>query len=431
MDTSSYLRSQGWLGTGHALNSHKPGLGLEAGLRAPGLSKPLTIPQKQNVFGIGKKQHDSHADQWWARAFDDVLKGVNAGPEGQKATPGGGEVGVAQQQPRTNMISMRLGGLGKHGNLYGNFVRGEGLRGTFLKAEEEDVVLELGRDDVADNRVDRGSKRRREDGVDENVPAGKKICNGKLATSENQEAGQQLHASRVAVQESSISMTGDGAVGSSREQRRQQRQQQEARKAKELADVQQALRIEVKESNKVNGDFDEIKGERRQRRKDRREGKAAEGTDAQTAVRLTGEEPVSLIQEGTETKAQRKQRREQRRARKAARTAKAQIARKSLVEEPVSRNERGSGSKEERRQRRQERRARKASEKPKVVVHQAVVNAMPMEGLENGEANKVAPDSRANKESAKTDEPNTAALKREKKARDEKKKKKRERKGLI
>ena len=132
MDTSSYLRSQGWLGTGHALNSHKPGLGLEAGQRAPGLAKPLTIPQKQNVFGVGKKKHDSHADQWWARAFDDVLKGVNnnAGPEGQMAK-GGAEMGNKQQQqpPRTNMISMRMGGLGKHGNLYGNFVRGEGLRG--------------------------------------------------------------------------------------------------------------------------------------------------------------------------------------------------------------------------------------------------------------------------------------------------------------
>lgn len=144
MDTSSYLRSQGWLGTGHALNSHKPGLGLEAGQRHPGLAKPLTIPQKQNVFGVGKKQHDSHADQWWARAFDDVLKGVNAGSARKE---GLAEPGVEQQQqpPRTNTISMGMGGLGKHGNLYGNFVRGEGLRGTFLKAEEEVVVAVGGR----------------------------------------------------------------------------------------------------------------------------------------------------------------------------------------------------------------------------------------------------------------------------------------------
>lgn len=429
MDTSSYLRSQGWLGTGHALNSHKPGLGLEAGQRTPGLSKPLTIPQKQNVFGVGKKKHDSHADQWWARAFDDVLKGVNnnAGAEGQKPTPGGAEVGREQQQqqpPRTNMISMRMGGLGKHGNLYGNFVRGEGLRGTFLKAEVEVVVVVGERDGVANGQVDKGTKRTRHDGVDEDVPAGKRICKEELATSKNQEVGD-LPAPKVAVQESSINMTSESTVGSSREQRRRQRQQQEARKAKELADVHHALSIAVKEPIKGNGDLKETKEDRRQRRK------AAEAADTQTAFISTGEEPVVSAQEGTETKAQgkqRKQRREERRARKAAETAKPQIALKSLVEKPVTRNERGSETKEEKRQRREERRARKATKKPKVAENQAVVIAMPMEGLENGKPKKVVPD----RKSAMTGEPSTVALKREKKARDEReKKKKREQKPLV
>ncbi|MDI1490249.1 MAG: hypothetical protein OHK93_001449 [Ramalina farinacea] len=422
MDTSSYLRSQGWLGTGHALNSHKPGLGLEAGQRHPGLAKPLTIPQKQNVFGVGKKQHDSHADQWWARAFDDVLKGVNAGSARKE---GLAEPGVEQQQqpPRTNTISMGMGGLGKHGNLYGNFVRGEGLRGTFLKAEEEVVVAVGGEDGVANRQVDKGMKRRRQDGVDEVAPAEKKICKEESATNGNQEAGD-LHASKVAVQASSISMASESAAVSSREQRRRQRQQQEARKAKELADVQHALDHTVNEPIKVNGDLNETKEERRQRRKEKGESKAAEAASTQRAFISTGEEPVISAQEGTETKAQRKQRREERRATKAATRAKPQIALKSLAEEPVSRNERGSETKKERRQRREERRARKATEKAKVAVHEAVVSAMPEEGLENGKTEKVVPDSRAKRMSAMTGEPSTVASEREKKARDERKKKK-------
>ena len=337
-----------------------------------------------------------------------------------------------QQQPRTNMISMRMGGLGKHGDLYGNFVRGEGLRGTFLKAveeeEKEEVVVMVGvrRDGVANSQVAKGTKRRRLDGVDEDVPVGKKICKEELTTNGDHQAGD-LHAPKVmAVQESSINMPNESTAVSSREQRRRQRQQQEARKAKELADVQHALNIAVREPIKVNGHLSETKEERRQRRKQDGERKAAGSAGAQAAFKPTGEELVSLIQGGTETKAQRKQRREELRVRKAAKTAKPQIALKSLAEEPVSRKVRGSETKEERRQRREERRARKATEKAKVAVHEAVMSATPLEELENGKTNKIVPDSRANRKLAMTGEASTVALKREKKARDERKKKKRE-----
>ncbi|KAL2051449.1 hypothetical protein ABVK25_008316 [Lepraria finkii] len=63
MDTAAYLTSQGWAGHGHAL--HHSGRGI---------TKPLTVTQKNNVLGIGKKKYDAHADQWWARAFDETLK---------------------------------------------------------------------------------------------------------------------------------------------------------------------------------------------------------------------------------------------------------------------------------------------------------------------------------------------------------------------
>lgn len=132
MDTTAYLHSHGWLGAGH-------------GLHARGLSKPLLVSQKQNVLGVGKKRHDAHADQWWARAFDGCLKGLEVSRQEEK---GNGEQGGVN----VRVEGMKGGGLdalrnvgsggkmkGKGAGLYGWFVRGEGLRGTL---GEETVVVE-------------------------------------------------------------------------------------------------------------------------------------------------------------------------------------------------------------------------------------------------------------------------------------------------
>ena len=124
MDTAAYLTNQGWRGNGHAL--HHSGRGI---------TKPIHISQKTNVLGVGKKQHDAHADQWWARAFDDTLKGLNTTKNEETGKTEGIILGSGAQ-------ALQMVGIGGakwvgQGGLYSNFVRGKGLSGT-LRAEEKD-----------------------------------------------------------------------------------------------------------------------------------------------------------------------------------------------------------------------------------------------------------------------------------------------------
>ena len=123
MDPEAYLTNQGWRGHGHAL--HYSGRGI---------IKPLHLSQKANVFGVGKKQHDAHADQWWARAFDDTLKGLNTSKNEATGKIERVSVGpVAQTLPSVGIGGAN--GIGT-GNLYSNFVRGESLSGTLTPEEK-------------------------------------------------------------------------------------------------------------------------------------------------------------------------------------------------------------------------------------------------------------------------------------------------------
>lgn len=115
MDATAYLTRQGWLGAGHSL---QPG--------GRGIKKPLLVSKKRNVLGLGKKLHDSHADQWWARTFDSSLKSLAVDkdqPTGTHHVTVGGSGALEMVQKGG------VKGVGKAG-LYGNFVRGEGLSGT-------------------------------------------------------------------------------------------------------------------------------------------------------------------------------------------------------------------------------------------------------------------------------------------------------------
>ena len=137
MDTAGYLTRQGWRGTGHAL--HPTGRGIK---------KPLLISQKKNVLGIGKKKHDAHADQWWARAFDSSLKDLNVvkvegrklqspdilvAEESETGEGKGQDADVTVKRREWCQLDMLRAGGAKwvgEGGLYGGFVKGQGLTGT-------------------------------------------------------------------------------------------------------------------------------------------------------------------------------------------------------------------------------------------------------------------------------------------------------------
>lgn len=113
MDARAYLKAQGWRGDGHSLDSSDRGI-----------RRPLLVSKKVDVLGVGVNKHAAVSDQWWMRAYDSGLKDLGTGKKSTLAT-------VREQ-------GMYAGGL------YGRFVKGEGIAGTF------------------DPTVDKSRKRKRE-----------------------------------------------------------------------------------------------------------------------------------------------------------------------------------------------------------------------------------------------------------------------------
>ncbi|KAL8847367.1 MAG: hypothetical protein Q9221_007595 [Calogaya cf. arnoldii] len=122
MNAAAYLTSHGWRGSGYALDPS-----------GKGLSRPLLVSKKANVFGVGKKAHDAHADQWWSRAFDETLRSLNGQAAAKKITPS-----VAASARPPSVVPNRWT---TNGGLYGGFVRGEGLRGT-MGADQDAMEIE-------------------------------------------------------------------------------------------------------------------------------------------------------------------------------------------------------------------------------------------------------------------------------------------------
>ncbi|KAK3672785.1 hypothetical protein LTR78_007371 [Recurvomyces mirabilis] len=100
MDARAYLQSQGWQGDGHSLDH-----------TGRGIKKPLLVSKKVDVLGVGVNKHQAVSDQWWLRAYDQGLTDFGTGKQSL------------------------LGQVQKHGiamgGLYGRFVKGEGVAGTF------------------------------------------------------------------------------------------------------------------------------------------------------------------------------------------------------------------------------------------------------------------------------------------------------------
>lgn len=106
MDASSYLKRHGWRGDGHSLDH-----------TGRGIRKPLLVSKKVDVLGVGLNKHAAVSDQWWMRAYDQGLKDLGTG--------------------KTSALSnVRENGMA-YGGLYGRFVKGEGVAGTFEQKSEE------------------------------------------------------------------------------------------------------------------------------------------------------------------------------------------------------------------------------------------------------------------------------------------------------
>ena len=146
MDTTAYLTRQGWLGIGHSLH---PG--------GRGIKKPLLVSKKPNVLGLGKRQHNSHAEQWWARAFDSSLKNLAVDQDratgAHHVTVGGSGAMEMVQKSGGNWVGKAA--------LYGHFVRGEGLSGTLTPEDRGTEAMKA----VEGKLI--GEKRNSQDAIDD------------------------------------------------------------------------------------------------------------------------------------------------------------------------------------------------------------------------------------------------------------------------
>ena len=113
MNASEYLSRHGWRGAGYSL--HPSGRGIK---------KPLTTTKKVDVFGVGKKKVDIHADQWWARAFDSGLKDLNLGSVESTSAP------HKSESKRLGKLELARVGGARWTGLFDGFVKGESLQGT-------------------------------------------------------------------------------------------------------------------------------------------------------------------------------------------------------------------------------------------------------------------------------------------------------------
>ncbi len=223
MDAAAYLTNQGWQGHGHAL--HHSGRGL---------TKPIHISRKPNVLGIGKKQHDAHADQWWARAFDDTLKGLNTTKNELTGKTEGIAFGSGTQALRT----VGIGGVkcAGQGGLYSNFVRGESLSGTLTpegrnhretqSQSEDQTKRERGSNDVdlaaaAAKDVKKSKRKRRQQ---EDIAKHSKMVRVGSAQQAPQDHGLEEEYQKPQERPKDIETKG---------QRRQEKRERKARKALE------------------------------------------------------------------------------------------------------------------------------------------------------------------------------------------------------
>lgn len=134
MNAHALLTSQGWLGSGHALDSRltdygaptykqkgKRGLAYESGTSTPtitsgnGLVKPLLVSQRNGPggrYGIGKKAHEpASGTEWWLKGFQSALANI----------------GKSEEERTVDTTPVAAG---KHGGLYGHFVAGQMMQGT-------------------------------------------------------------------------------------------------------------------------------------------------------------------------------------------------------------------------------------------------------------------------------------------------------------
>jgi hypothetical protein len=154
LNASQHLLSLGWAGPGHPLNpsayKQKGQRGLAYDPSTPsttthfstasnGLIKPLLVSKKSNNYGLGRRpaaHEPQKGNEWWLKGFEAALGSVGTSREGSVATTPGTSTPVAVASATTQDLQRNVNlQMGKHGGLYGFFVRGGVEGGTNFEHE--------------------------------------------------------------------------------------------------------------------------------------------------------------------------------------------------------------------------------------------------------------------------------------------------------
>lgn len=182
MNAQAHLISLGWAGPGHSLDSRPDGIstykqkghrGLaydpardpaKVGNTGTGLVKPLSISQRKARFGIGKKAHEpASGTDWWLKGFESALGNIGKS-ESERSS------GVST--PVNNAATRFNNGGGKHGGLYGFFIKGQLMQGTIEEQEAEQL---------------RG-KKRKSDALEDGSESSEGVSSGNSTESKNKKA---------------------------------------------------------------------------------------------------------------------------------------------------------------------------------------------------------------------------------------------------
>ena len=123
MDAGAYLQRHGWRGSGTPL-----------GQSGRGITKPLLVSQKQNVLGVGATTKATQWDQWWSTSLDSSLQKLQVARK--KAENPNADSNEQKRKPASEPPHPAPAQVGQKG-LYGGFVKGPGLGGTFPAAKDQ------------------------------------------------------------------------------------------------------------------------------------------------------------------------------------------------------------------------------------------------------------------------------------------------------
>ncbi|PWN96704.1 hypothetical protein FA09DRAFT_83036 [Tilletiopsis washingtonensis] len=297
MDTSQYMLAQGWAGAGVPLDGHG----------GNGLKKPLAIPQKRGMKGLGKDR--DRAVEWWDCLFEAGAKTLAIADPSRPASASGTSTPEASSStgaaapPAAKGLSLVSLAKREHArrSLMSGFVRGRAHEAIAeeLRKAEADLVRRVA-------EQDRRRREAREHEEEERSAArqalaaaaavqpsskalGKRKENGEALDAEKQAARKAARAARKAAKAAAGQGTAAARKAEARAERRARKQAKAAKAAAvpsqapaETAPAASAQKRKRKDEPIALQDDagDESKEERRARREAKRARKAVKATGA-------------------------------------------------------------------------------------------------------------------------------------------------------